>query len=512
MVLRLIDLLAGLSRVADLGFGMRSGESLRSCALVTLLARDLDMPDDDLRAALYTALLHHIGCTGYAHETTRVIGDDLATNVAAGRTNLVDPRDQFATFLPMLTHGRPLLDRMRLGARALRAGARFGAAFTTATCEVGRQAAARLDLPADVQRGVYHVYEFWQGGGSPGGLGGEDIPVASRLARLTGIAALFDTLGGTAMAADAVRRRAGGMLDPHLADHFVSRADALLSELNAGDPRAFALDAEPTPTSHVSDVHLVDVATVFGDLADLKTPFTHGHSSGVGRLARAAGEQLGLHRTDLLDLHVAALLHDVGRVAVPTRVWERPGALTDPEWEQVRLHAYHSERVLAGSDRLSALVPSVGMHHERLDGTGYHRACRAAEIPVPARVLAAADAYHAMTQRRPHRPPLTADQASEQLLDDARRGALDPDAVSAVLAGAGHETVVARRRPPAGLTDREVEVLALVAEGCTNAQIAERLTISRRTAEHHVQHVYTKLGVSSRAAAAVFAMQHDLLR
>jgi DNA-binding NarL/FixJ family response regulator len=130
---------------------------------------------------------------------------------------------------------------------------------------------------------------------------------------------------------------------------------------------------------------------------------------------------------------------------------------------------------------------------------------------MPARILAAADAYQAMTEDRPHRAALTADQAAQQLLDDARRGLLDVDAVDAVLAAAGHTAIRVRRRVPAGLTDREVEVLRLVAEGCSNPQIAERLVVSRRTAESHVQNIYAKIGISSRAAAALFAMEHQLL-
>jgi HD-GYP domain-containing protein (c-di-GMP phosphodiesterase class II) len=261
----------------------------------------------------------------------------------------------------------------------------------------------------------------------------------------------------------------------------------------------------------VPENELAEVAATFADLADLKSPFTHGHSSGVAALARGAAERLRLPPASVADLEVAGLLHDVGRVAVSDAVWEKPGRLSGHEWEQVRLHAYHSERILAGSERLAPLAPLAGMHHERLDGGGYHRGCARAELPMPARVLAAADAYQAMTQRRPHRPALAPEEAERHLLAAAAQGALDPDAVRAVLAAAGHAAVVPRRPLPAGLSAREVEVLGLVAEGCSNAQIAERLVISRRTAEHHVQHIYTKIGVSSRAAAALFAMEHRLL-
>jgi HD-GYP domain-containing protein (c-di-GMP phosphodiesterase class II) len=511
VAVRLADLLAGLSRLADLGFGLQAGEALRSCALAGRLARSLELPDDDVRAAFYTALLHHVGCTGYAHETARLFGDELVLNVAAGRTDSADRRDVFATFLPLLTAGRPPLERARLALTALTRGDRYGAAYTTAACEVGRDAARRLGLPAEVQRSVYHVYEEWRGGGVPADLAGGELPVGSRLARLTGIAVLFDTVGGIEAAVAAVRRRGGGMLDPAMAARFVDHAEALLGELRAGDPRALALEAEPRPVIPVPDGRLAEVAAVFADLADLKSPFTHGHSSGVAALARGAGERLRLPPETVADLEVAGLLHDVGRVAVPDTVWEKPGALSGHEWEQVRLHAYHSERILAGSERLAALAPLAGMHHERLDGGGYHRGCTRAELPLPARALAAADAYQAMTQPRPHRPALSPEEAERRLLAEARSGALDPDAAGAVLAAAGHAAVVPRQALPAGLSAREVEVLGLVARGCSNAQIAERLVISRRTAEHHVQHIYTKIGVSSRAAAALFAMEHHLL-
>jgi DNA-binding CsgD family transcriptional regulator len=175
------------------------------------------------------------------------------------------------------------------------------------------------------------------------------------------------------------------------------------------------------------------------------------------------------------------------------------------------LHAYYSERILAGSAALQPLARWAGMHHERLDGTGYHRGGGAADQPMPVRVLAAADAFQAMTQPRPHRPAWSGDEAAGRLRAAARAGGLDPEATEAVLAAAGHRSTRVRRTWPAGLSDREVQVLALLASGCANKEIARQLVISRRTAEHHVQHIYTKIGVSSRAAAALFAMEHDLL-
>ncbi len=509
--MRLAEPLAGLSRFADLGFGLHPGESLRSCALACGLARALDLPDRDVRAAFYTALLHHVGCTGYAHETAVLFGDELRANAAAARTDVASPRDVLSTFVPTLTEGQPLGARARLTLTALRRGRTWGEAFTTAACEVGRDAARRLDLPEEVQRGIFHVYELWMGGGAPSGLAGDDIPVGSRVARLTGVAALFDRIGGVRAAVRAVRQRSGGMLDPSMVERFVDRADELLGKVNAGDPRSLILEAEPQPVVAAPAGSPVAVAVVFADLVDLKSPHFHGHSRGVAHLARGAGEHLRLSPDCVDDLELAGLLHDVGRVAISASVWERPDQLSGDDWEQVRLHPYHSERILLGSEQLARLAPLVGRHHERLDGSGYHRGSRADDLPMSARVLAVADTYQTMTEDRPHRSAYSRENVERRLLEDARRGLLDPDAVSGVLGTAGHQHTAGRRRPPAGLSDREVEVLGLVAAGRSNAEIAKDLVISRRTAEHHVQHVYTKIGVSSRAAATLFAIQHQLL-
>jgi HD-GYP domain-containing protein (c-di-GMP phosphodiesterase class II) len=508
---RLTDLLTGLSRLADLGFGLPPGESVRSAALAVLLARSLDLPEDEVRAGLYTALLFHVGCVGFAHETARLFGDEYVTNLAAERADLADTRDVLTTLIPALIHGRHPRERVRVALVALTRGKRFGQAYDTASCEVGRDAARRLGLSETVQRSVYHSSEWWNGGGAPMGLAGDDIPMGARLAALSSITVHLDAMGGSELAVEAARRRGGGILDPELAGAFAERAEALLGELRGSDPAYLVAATEPSPVVSVMEPELLEVAAVFGDVADVKTPATYGHSRGVAALARAAGERLGRDAGDLDDLEVAASLQDVGRVAISNMVWEKPGRLDTDEWEQVRLHAYHSERILAGSQRLAPLARLVGTHHERSDGSGYHRGCTATEVVMPARILAAADAYQAMTEDRPHRAALTADQAAQQLLDDARRGLLDVDAVDAVLAAAGHTAIRVRRRVPAGLTDREVEVLRLVAEGCSNPQIAERLVVSRRTAESHVQNIYAKIGISSRAAAALFAMEHQLL-
>jgi HD-GYP domain-containing protein (c-di-GMP phosphodiesterase class II) len=231
----------------------------------------------------------------------------------------------------------------------------------------------------------------------------------------------------------------------------------------------------------------------------------------VAELAAAAAGALGCSRAEASAVRAAGFLHDLGRVAVPNGVWDRPGALSDGERERVRLHPYYTERVLERSPALAPLALLAGSHHERLDGSGYHRGSTAAQLGAGARLLAAADAYDAMTHDRPHRRALPPAAARAELGAMVAAGALEKRTVDAVLEAAGAAPLRTRQRHPAGLTDRELEVLRLIAQGRTNKQIAEALVVTEKTAGHHVEHIYAKAGVSTRVGAALFAMHHDLI-
>ena len=509
--IRLADLLAGLSLISDHGLGLPPDDAVRSCLLATALAHKLDLRDGEVADVFYDSLFEHVGCLGYAHESHLVWGDDVAANRAAQRTNFAAPKELFTAYLPTLLKDVEGWERAQVTARLFTKGPGFLKRFATASCEVAAQTARRLGLPQEVQLSLRQYSEWWNGKGVPAGVKGDEITLTARVVHVASVAAKFDVLGGPELAVEAVRRRAGSIFDPAIAATFEAHARELLETAGIGDPRRRVLEVEPEPLRIVPLARLREVAAAFGDVADLKTPFTHGHSAGVARLARAAGERLGLDTETSARLEIAALLHDLGRVAISNAVWEKPGPLTSGEWEQVRLHAYHSERILSCSTVLEPMAALAGMHHERMDASGYHRGAGAAQIPFAARVLAAADALQAMTQPRPHRAALTVDEAAQRLQRDARAGRYDSDAVKAVVDAAGGSPQRGAGLRPAGLSEREVEVLRLVANGLSNREIAQRLFVSPRTAEHHVQHIYAKIGASSRASAALFAMEHGLL-
>jgi DNA-binding CsgD family transcriptional regulator len=230
----------------------------------------------------------------------------------------------------------------------------------------------------------------------------------------------------------------------------------------------------------------------------------------VANLAAEAARLWRLSDADVATIRRAGLLHDLGRLGVSNTIWDKSGPLSGSEVEHVRIHPYLSERMLAGVSALAASREVAVRHHERLDGSGYPRSLTAPSLRPLDRLLAAADSYHAMSEPRPYREALTPDQAASELAADVRAGRLDGDAVAVVLKVAGQRTAV-RRAWPSGLTAREVEVLGLLARGKSNRQIADRLTVAPKTVANHIEHVYTKIGVSSRAAATLFASQRGLV-
>ncbi|MEA2381320.1 MAG: hypothetical protein QOH72_1291 [Solirubrobacteraceae bacterium] len=487
---------AALSATSDLTRGHPPGEAMRACLLATELARRAGLDDADRRDAFYAALMRFAGCAATSHELAAALGgDDVA--VRAGGDLIDGTRPAEAMRFLFGLGGLRTLARAPTMPRFIAAGAR-------ADCEVGAQLTARLRLPEEVRRAVLDGFERFDGRGAPEGRTGTEIAPAARFAAVGFAAVMFDAVGGAPLARETVAQWSGRALDPAIADVFLDAPDELLAHASPDDLWAAVVEAEPPPrrTFH-DDAALDDALAGFGDAADLKTPWLHGHSRGVAELARQAAP--GVAGADAALAYRAGLLHDLGRVAVPTGVWERPGPLRPDEWELVRLHPYHSGRILARSPVLGPLGVVASRHHERTDGSGYPAGVRAAALDPTACVLAAADVVHALGEQRPHRPAHDATGVSRE----ASAAALDRDAIRAVLAAAGAPPP-ALPPLPADLTERELEVLRRLAAGRTKREIAAELVISPSTVHTHTVHIYGKCGVSTRAGLAMFAMRHGL--
>jgi HD-GYP domain-containing protein (c-di-GMP phosphodiesterase class II) len=505
---RAAEVIGALCLATDLGMGFPFEHGLQSTLVATRLADRLEVDPATASQAYYACLLSHAGCTTDAHVTAELFGNSLTTHL-----NPVLYGSQRAVLtgliraLPEPESRAPV--RALQVARGLPRIARVQRPHFTAMCEVAQMLADGVGLPSSIAGLLAHLTERWDGKGPLRRARGDEIPLPMRIVHVAVDATFQWWLGGVERAARLASERAGGGLDPEVAACFAGDAEEIL----ALDPEASAWDeviaCEPEPRLTLEGEAIDRALLAMGGFADLISPYLTGHSAGVAELAAAAAMRCRLDPTKATAVRRAALVHDLGRVAIGARTWQMAGPLTVGEWEQVRLHPYQTERVLSRSPFLSALAPVAGAHHERLDGSGYHRGSSAAELALPARLLAAADAYHAMTRPRPHREAMAPERAAATLGAEANAGLLDADAVAAVIEAAGQPAQ--RLERPAGLTEREAEVIGLLARGLQTKQVARALGISVKTADSHIQHAYRKIGVSTRAAATLFAMEHGLI-
>ena len=506
---RLAELVAALSLGVDLGFGQPMEHVLRQAMIAMRLAETVGLDEDQRSDVYYTALMVNVGCHTDAHEQAKWFGDDIALKSNKYQYELGRLSGALAT-MRKLGSGNPPLHRFRVGVEFAVWGHRDLDNMIKWHAALARHLTEQLGLRESVQDAVGAAYEQWDGKGWPGDLAGNDVPIASRLAAIGEFTEVAQRMGGTEAAVELAHKRAGSQFDPELAEIFCAHAEVIMDGLEVGETWADVIAAEPALGVYLSPSQFEDALLAIADFVDLKSTYMLGHARGVSELAGTAGATVGLGDSELAMLRRAGVVHGLGRLGVSNAIWDKRGSLGAGEWERVRMHPYLTERMLCQSDALAPLGQVAVALRERLDGSGYPRRLSGSAISMAARVLGAADAYQAMREPRPHREPLTADQAATELRREVKAGRLDGDAVEAVLGAAGHR-VARRREGPAGLTAREVDVLRLVSRGLPTKEIAARLVISPKTTRNHIEHIYTKIGVSNRAGASLFAMQHGLL-
>ena len=502
--IRTLEVVGSLCLATDLAMGFPFEHGFQSAVVGMRLADRLGVSDELRRDTLYACLLFYVGCTADSeaassrfapgallnHFQPVIFGSagQLARGVARA---LADPQ-----------HPAPV--RAVEGMLRLPAAARGHRLHVVAMCEVAEMLASRLGAPPAVSAMFADFTARWDGKGSSGAKG-EGLPVALRVAHVARDASFQSLLQGSEGAVAVIRERSGGAFDPHVVAALTSE---MLSPVSAPGAHNELLAREPKPWLTLRGSGIDQALGGIGDFADLVSSYFTGHGAAVSDLTVRAAALLGLSTEDVVAVGRAGRVHDIGRVAVETHAWNRPDALAVDQWERMRMHPHYTERVLAPSAFLSRLGAIASTHHERIDGTGYHRGVAGPSLGQADRVLAAADTFCTACEPRPYRAALAPEQAAARLAGLAAGGQLDTDAVAAVLEAAGQPVPHIPR--PAGLTDREAQVVVLLARGMQTKQIAHRLGISAKTADRHIQNAYAKMRVSTRAAATIFAMQHGL--
>lgn len=498
-----------LSLATDLGLGQPPEHMLRAARISMRLGRRLGLDTADLSALYDVSVLTYVGCPVYGNEAALLFGDDIAFRAGTYDVDLAG----FPALMFMLRRagsGTSALNRVRQATKVVATGGGHMVEQMANHCAAAGLLAEELGLGPDVRAGIEQSYARWDGRGVPSGVAGEQLSLSARIAQVADACEVIERTSGLADAVDVVTARSGTHFDPQVVAAIRVDPAGLFSGVDA--PAADQLLAEqPTQRPELTELELDRALEAIGDFCDLRCPDFAGHARGTADLAGAAAALVQMPSAEAAITRRAAYVHDVGRFGVPASLWAKPGPLAPNEVERMRLHVYYVERIFNRPEPLRRIGLLAASHHERMDGTGYHRGIGGALLSLPARVIAAADAYHAMIQPRPHRDALTQAAAADELRAEVKSGHLDAVAADAVLAAAGHRAHRSASAVPTDLTAREQEVLGLLARGLANKEIGRRLAISPKTVSNHVEHIYAKLAVSNRAAAAMIAMRQGLV-
>ena len=505
------EVIGVLSLATDFACGQPLGYGLRSAIASVGLARSMGLPQSVATEAYYHGLLRYCGCTAETDRLNALFGDEIAIRKDF---SAIDPADGPELIRILMKHVGP--------ARAEHPPIEHGddnfhgvmgatVSVFSSHCEVAARIAERLGLPANVQNNLRQLYERWDGHGFPTGVSGEAISLPVRLVLVVQDAMSLADIMPLERVPGIIAGRSGGPYDPAVVEAFVARLEELLAPLSDEDAWATAMVLEAAGDTPLSDADLDAASEVIADFIDLKSPVIAGHSRAVGALVDAAAGAARMAQRDRAVLRRAALWHDIGYIAIPGTL--RFGAAPPAESsERSRLHPYFAERLMQRVPGLSAIGAMIAGHHERLDGSGFHRGVRASELSPPGRLLAVVEAYQNLIEDRPFRVTIGPQQAALKLREAVREGTLDGEAVASLLAAVGQGNPGKKVPFVAGLTAREVDVLVQVARGGTNKEIGRALGLSPKTIDNHVQSIYAKLGVNTRGGATLFALEHGLLR
>ena len=424
--IRAAEVVGALSLATDLGTGQPLEHALRTAVLAVRLGELAGASAQELADTYYVALLHASGCTSNGHEAAQLFGDDIEHRAAFFLIDTTNPAEVLAFYRAHVGAGRsPEVRAAMIEDAIANAGPR---ARDVVRDDVrGGAAVRRLARPRPERPGRRSSSSSRAGtDGDSRTSRGDEIPLPMRLLHVARDISLFLSAAGPDEARAVVERRTGAAYDPRLAE--LAAAELRRPPRRPGrdaDVGAGARESSRFPKLWIAGERVDAAFTAIAALTGLKSPWLREHSTGVAELAEAAAWRMGLPADAVTLVRRAALAHDLGRVGVSNAIWEKPGPLGFGEWERVRLHPHFTERAFAQSPALAPIGMLAGSHHERLDGSGYHRGTRGPALDQAARILAAADCYGAMREARPYRPALDAAAAEAELLREADEGRLD---------------------------------------------------------------------------------------
>jgi HD-GYP domain-containing protein (c-di-GMP phosphodiesterase class II) len=417
------EVLSALSYALDMTEGQPPGHSMRTCLIGMRIADAIGLSADERSALYYALLLKDAGCSSNSARFAAVFGaDDQAVKP---RMKIVDWHKRVRLALVTLRTaglGGSLFDHVKYFIAIARSGD-FTREIIKMRCERGADIARQLGFPEATAQGIKSLDEHWCGLGYPEGLSGERIPLLSRIANLSQAVDMFHNAHGPDAALRVAKERSGSWFDPRLTRVVLSWRDdrQFWQSLRSDNVAALVEEAEPADRTRVLDDAGIDtVAQAFADIVDAKSPYTSEHSRRVGGVAVTIAAALGETIEEQRRIFRAALLHDIGKLGVSSRILEKPGPLTPAEMATIQKHPMATLSILSRVRVFGDFAWTASLHHEKLDGSGYPWGLAGKHLDQAARILVVADMYDALTSDRPYRPGLTHDGAMGILRGDAR--------------------------------------------------------------------------------------------
>ena len=433
MELRLSEVLSALSHALDITEGQPRGHAERTCLIGMRLGEQIGLGEEQLSSLFYALLLKDAGCSSNSAKVASLYGNsDAAVKRDRKTTDHLRPAQSLRHLLRNTAPGASPLEKARHIRTLVAQGSDGARDLTALRCERGADVARKLGMDAATADAIGALDEHWDGRGYPAGVAGDEIPLLGRVLCLAQTAEVFWQLGGAAAACEVARGRRGTWFDPALADALcaLEHDDDFWTSLE--QPRVAA--CEPADRVETVDQERLDrVAEAFATVVDAKSPYTGEHSEGVARIAVGLACLLGLDERTQRDLYRAGLLHDIGKLGVSNRILDKPGPLDADEWRAVRRHPLTSLQILRRVGVLRNVARLSGLHHERLDGSGYYLGFDGTQLDLPSRVLAVADVAEALSAERPYRAARGPDEVLSIMSSEAGT-TLDAGAFEALVA------------------------------------------------------------------------------
>jgi len=502
-------LLRILSLASDLGVGLPQGHGLRACYIGMRIAEQLGIGAPDQRDLIDVGLLKDAGCTSWSTQVAAFIRGD---EIAARREmmffrELGDKGEVIGWAAKFVGAGSRLPVRIGRMADFMFSGRDFMREGFQSAGEVASRVAERLGASETARIALPSLFEQWNGKGMPRGLRGEAIPVVSRIVFATSYLEAAHASRGRDEAVALARQRAGSAFDPAVADAFerVSRHNEFWEPLENGATSPF-VEGQLGGTSLGID----EFAACCADFVDMKAYWLAGHSRRVADLSERVARRLRLPDAMARKVRIGGLMHDMGLVAIPSFVLNKPRSeQSASEREAVAAHGEILRHLLESFEALREVGEMASPHHQHL-GSGPPTATDDAALAAGS--IAAADAFDELTHDAPGAPAVDPELAVSTLRGRFGAGPIATAAAALFdeVSGGGRATQ-ARQGWPAGLTNREVEVLRLLASGQNRKQIAGQLVVSDSTVRSHLEHIYGKVDVSTRVGAVLFAIENGLV-